>query len=61
MLRIVLLLCVLMIQACSPAKDKLWIPGWLETSSMNVARAGAAMVTHNNFIYMLLVWMAGIF
>jgi hypothetical protein len=42
--------------ACSPAQEeqeKIWIAGWKEASSMNVARAGAAMVEHNNFVYML--------
>lgn len=48
-----LITVVLLIQACSPAEEKLWIPGWQETSTMNVARAGSAMVVHNNFIYMI--------
>jgi hypothetical protein len=53
MLRIILIVIVLLIQACSPAEEKLWISGWQETSAMNVARAGSAMVVHNNFIYMI--------
>jgi len=53
MLRFVLITFLLMGQACSPVEDKLWIPGWQETSAMNVARAGAAMVIHNNYIYMI--------
>ena len=53
MLRFILIVVVLLIQACSPAEEKLWIPGWQETGSMNVARAGAAMVVNNNFIYMI--------
>lgn len=48
-----LIVVVLLIQACSPADEKLWIPGWQETSAMNVARAGSAMVVHNNFVYMI--------
>jgi len=53
MARLFLLLPVLLLYACSPADEKLWIPGWQETSAMNVARAGSAMVVHNNFIYMI--------
>lgn len=44
---------ILFITACSPQQDKVWIPGWKQTSSMNIARAGSAMVVHNNFIYMI--------
>lgn len=61
---IFLLFVVLMLVACSPAEDEataqskasqdtVWIPGWKETSSLNVPRAGAATVVHNNFIYMI--------
>ncbi|WP_455217598.1 Kelch repeat-containing protein [Kaarinaea lacus] len=39
--------------ACTGGQDKVWIPGWKETSQMNIARAGAAMVVHENFIYMI--------
>ncbi len=53
MIRIILIVTVLLIQACSPVEEKLWIPGWQETGTMNVARAGSAMVVHNNFIYMI--------
>lgn len=53
MLRIVLIILLLMIQACSQEQDKLWIPGWKEASSMNIARAGSAVVVHNNVIYMI--------
>ncbi len=53
MIRLFLLLLVLSLYACSPTDEKLWIPGWQETSPMNVARAGSAMVIHNNFIYMI--------
>lgn len=42
-----------MIQACSQEQDKVWIPGWKETSPMNIARAGSAIVVHDNFIYMI--------
>ena len=34
-------------------QNEAWIAGWKETSPLNVARAGAAMVVHNNFIYMI--------
>jgi len=34
-------------------QNEVWISGWKETSSLNIARAGAAMVVHNNFIYMI--------
>ena len=51
--RVFLIVAVLLIQACSSADEKLWIPGWQETNVMNVARAGSAIVVHNNFIYMI--------
>jgi len=35
------------------SQNEIWISGWKETSSLNIARAGAAMVTHNNFVYMI--------
>lgn len=34
-------------------ESAIWIPGWKETSSLNVPRAGAASVVHNNFVYMI--------
>jgi N-acetylneuraminic acid mutarotase len=52
-LRISFIVVVLLIQACSPTEEKLWISGWQEASAMNVARAGSAMVAHNKFIYMI--------
>jgi hypothetical protein len=39
--------------ACSPAKEKVWIPGWKETSPMNITRAGSAEVVVGKFIYMI--------
>lgn len=50
---IIVLFSVLMLAACSKAPEELWIPGWKETSPMNIARAGSAVVVHNNFIYMI--------
>jgi len=35
------------------SQNEVWVSGWKETSSLNVVRAGAAMVVHNNFIYMI--------
>ncbi len=34
-------------------QNEIWISGWKETSPLNIARAGAAMVVHNNFVYMI--------
>ncbi|MCF6256430.1 MAG: hypothetical protein L3J98_01285 [Gammaproteobacteria bacterium] len=34
-------------------QNEIWISGWKETSSFNIVRAGAAMVVHNNFVYMV--------
>ena len=34
-------------------EQRVWIPGWQETSALSTARAGAAVVTHNGVIYML--------
>lgn len=45
-----------LLAACSPAQEeaeKVWIAGWKETSDMHVVRAGAAIVEHNDFIYMI--------
>lgn len=54
-----------LLEACSPSSDsadgnsvssapeKIWIAGWKETNAMNVARAGAATIVHNNFVYMI--------
>ncbi|MDH5258227.1 MAG: hypothetical protein OEX07_09460 [Gammaproteobacteria bacterium] len=33
--------------------NRVWIPGWQLTSEMNIARAGAAVVSHNNRIYII--------
>jgi len=53
MLRIGLIVITLMVQACSQGQGKIWIPGWKEASSMHTARAGSAVVVHDNFIYMI--------
>lgn len=34
-------------------ESKVWISGWKPSADLTVARAGAAVVTHNNFIYMI--------
>lgn len=47
------LIIVILLSACSPQQKHLWISGWKETSPMNIARAGSAIVVHNNFIYMI--------
>ena len=56
---------VVLLSACSSSEDNtsvqknasspgvMWIAGWKETGSMNVARAGAATVVNDNFIYMI--------
>lgn len=56
---------VIFLIACSPSDEnapaqnlsanpaQIWIAGWKETSALNVARAGAAMVVNNDFIYMI--------
>lgn len=33
--------------------SSIWIPGWQETASLNIPRAGAAVVVANGFIYMI--------
>lgn len=40
-------------QKASSSQNEIWIAGWKQTSMLNVARAGAAMVVNNNFIYMI--------
>jgi len=35
------------------AQEIQWIPGWQSTSDMQIARAGAAIVSHNNKIYVI--------
>lgn len=40
-------------QKVSSSQKSVWIAGWKQTNSMNVPRAGAATVVHNNFIYMI--------
>jgi len=56
---------VSLLMACSPSEDnastqkalstpgETWIEGWKETSALQVARAGAATVVNNNFVYMI--------
>lgn len=43
---------VVALASCSK-QQKVWIPGWLETSALSTARAGAAVVTHNGVLYMI--------
>lgn len=45
-------LAVIVASGCSK-EQRVWIPGWQETSALSTARAGAAVVTHNGVIYML--------
>ena len=50
-----ILFCTVLPFACSqqgPA-DRQWAVGWKETSSLQTARAGAAAVVHNSFIYVI--------
>ena len=44
-----LLLSLIFLSACS--KDKVWIPSWKQSSDMTVARAGAAYVAYEDYIY----------
>ena len=58
-------LVTVLLGACSPSNDntdaqnvssapgKIWIAGWKDTSAMSVARAGAATIVNNDFIYMI--------
>ena len=47
-----IVLFILSIGACSKS-PAVWVPGWQETSTLSVARAGSAVVAHNGFIYMI--------
>lgn len=49
---VVVALAVVVLVGCSK-EQKVWIPGWLETSALATARAGAAVITHNSVIYMI--------
>ncbi|NOX75568.1 MAG: hypothetical protein GXP17_02920 [Gammaproteobacteria bacterium] len=48
-----MLLLLLTLFSCAPAKESVWIPGWKESAAMQESRAGAAVVVNNNFIYMI--------
>lgn len=50
-LAIIALLCVL--SACSTMQSKLWIPDWKETSSLTIARAGAAVVAIDDTLFLI--------
>ena len=43
---------MVVLASCSKGQQ-VWIPGWQETSPLSIARAGAAVVTHNGVIYMI--------
>ena len=61
----VVMIAVGLLTACSSSEDgtsaqknaaapgMMWIAGWKETGDMNVARAGAATVVNDDFIYMI--------
>lgn len=48
-----ILLSVPPVHGQAPAPIKIWIPGWKQTSPMNTARAGAAVVEQGNKLYVL--------
>lgn len=48
----IIVLFLLSVSACSKS-PAVWVPGWQETSSLTEARAGAAVVVNNDFIYMI--------
>lgn len=48
----VIILFVLVLSACTQERN-VWVPGWQETASLNIARAGPAVVEENGFIYMI--------
>ena len=43
----------LILTACSRQQQLIWLPAWLEATSLTVPRAGAAAVVYKNFIYVL--------
>ena len=53
--------CILLVTALagcvstppSPPPDKVWIPGWKQTSPLNMQRAGSAVVVVDGVIYMI--------
>lgn len=47
-----LLLLVLLLTACeSPTQKTVWLPAWMQASSLNVARAGAAAFVHDRWLF----------
>ena len=50
--KVIIVLSILLISGCSKSPE-VWVPGWQETSSLSVARAGAALVAHNDFLYII--------
>ncbi len=49
----VIFLAFLALTGCASVPDPVWIPGWKQTASLSVQRAGAAVVVANNVIYMI--------
>ena len=43
---------LLLLFGCTQGSS-VWIPGWQETASLSIARAGAAIVVNDGFIYMI--------
>lgn len=37
----------------TPKEARVWVPGWKQTSRISIARAGAAVVAENGFIYVM--------
>lgn len=50
---LVLLPIVFLLLSCGEQQRNTWLPAWLETSSLNTPRAGAAVVSYNDYIYVL--------
>lgn len=42
-----------LLAGCASVTEQVWIPGWKQTSPLTIARAGAAVVVANDFIYMI--------
>jgi hypothetical protein len=52
MKKIVALVLMLALSACS-TQSKLWVPDWKKTSSLSIARAGAAVVAANDTVFLI--------
>lgn len=47
-------LCLLLVLSSGCTRESsVWIPGWHDTAELNIARAGAAVVVADGFIYMI--------